>query len=96
MTFSKFFSTLFLLAFTAISVNAQTADEVINKYLEVMGGKDKLSALKGIKMEMSVNYGGMEIPVEVTQMQNGKMYVKINIQGKELASSSGMSPTRPA
>lgn len=84
MTFSKIFSALFLLAFTAISAHAQTADEVINKYLEVMGGTDKLKALKGITMEMSVNYGGMEIPVEVTQMKGGKMFVKIKIQGKEI------------
>jgi hypothetical protein len=34
-------------------------------------------------MDMSVNQG-MEIPVEMVQLTGGKMYVKINLQGKEI------------
>jgi hypothetical protein len=35
-------------------------------------------------MDMSVNAQGMEIPVEMVQLTGGKMYVKINLQGKEI------------
>lgn len=73
---------LFTLSF--VGVKAQTADEIINKYFETIGGKDKLSALKGVKMEMVANYQGMEIPVEVTTTKEGKMLVKINLMGKQM------------
>lgn len=74
---------LFLSMF-ATTTNAQTADDVINKYITTIGGAEKLIALKGVKMEMTTNGGGMEIPVEVAMFPGGKMYVKINIQGKEI------------
>ncbi|MFK7060455.1 hypothetical protein [Flavobacterium oreochromis] len=33
---------------------------------------------------MIANYGGVEIPVDVVALKGGKMYVKINFQGKEI------------
>jgi hypothetical protein len=77
---------IFALLFSMFSAtsNAQTADEVINKYITTIGGAEKLKALKGVKMEMTTNQGGMEIPVEVVQMPGGSTYVKINLQGKEI------------
>lgn len=74
----------FLFSIIGTSSFAQNADEIISKYITTIGGAEKLKALKGVKMEMSVNSGGMEIPVELVQLPGGKMYVKINIQGKEL------------
>jgi hypothetical protein len=73
---------IFSLAFT--NVQAQTADEVVNKYIETIGGKEKLEALNAVKMEMVANYQGMEIPVQVTSAKDGKMLVKINLMGKEM------------
>lgn len=74
----------FLFSTISTSLFAQNADEIISKYVTTIGGAEKLKALKGIKMEMSVNAGGMEIPVELVQQPGGKMYVKINLQGKEM------------
>ncbi|MGL2999606.1 outer membrane lipoprotein-sorting protein [Flavobacterium sp. RSSB_23] len=74
---------LFLLA-SSSSLIAQTADEIVSKYITTIGGAAKLKALKGVKMEMVVNAQGMEIPVEVVQEPGGKMYLKFNLQGKEM------------
>ncbi len=74
---------LFLTIFTTVS-NAQSADDVISKYITTIGGSEKLKALKGVKMEMTTNGGGMEIPVEVYSYLGGKMAVKLNLQGKEI------------
>jgi hypothetical protein len=74
----------FLFTVVSTSTFAQNADEIINKYITTIGGAEKLKSLKGIKLEMTANGGGMEIPVEVVQLAGGKMYVKINIQGKEI------------
>jgi outer membrane lipoprotein-sorting protein len=82
----KLFLLVSTLVFTLsfVSVQAQTADEIINKYIETIGGKEKLATLNGVKMEMVANYQGMEIPVEVTSTKDGKMLVKINLMGKEM------------
>lgn len=74
---------LFLFA-GSTTLMAQTADEIVSKYINTIGGADKLKALKGVKMDMAVNAQGMEIPVEMVQQPGGKMYIKINIQGKEI------------
>ncbi|WP_136668639.1 outer membrane lipoprotein-sorting protein [Flavobacterium sp. H122] len=63
---------------------AQSADEVINNYVKTVGGTEKLNSLKGLRMEMVANYGGMEIPVNVVTLKGGKMYVVVNVQGKEI------------
>lgn len=75
---------LTVILFTSLTASAQTADEIINKYFTNIGGKEKLSKVNGFKMNMVSNYNGMEIPIEVFNDKSGKMYVKINFQGKEI------------
>lgn len=74
----------FLFSIVSTSIFAQNADEIISKYFTTIGGIEKLKPLKGVKMEMTVNAQGMEIPVEMVQLTGGKMYVKISLQGKEI------------
>lgn len=52
---------------------AQTADEVINKYLDARGGKEKLTAIKSVYMEGSRQMMGNEVPVKVT-IVGGKLF----------------------
>jgi outer membrane lipoprotein-sorting protein len=66
------------------AAQAQTADEIINTYIKNIGGAEKFKRLTGTKMEMTVNYQGMEIPVELVQLKDGKMYLKVNFQGQEV------------
>lgn len=73
-----------ILALTSVTAYAQTADEILSKYFTTIGGADKLRALKGVKMELTAKMQGMELPVEVTQMNGGKMLVKLNFQGKDI------------
>lgn len=74
---------ILLFSVATTSVFAQTADEIISNYITTIGGAEKLKALKGVKMEMTLNQG-MEIPLEIVQLAGGKMYMKLNIQGKEI------------
>jgi outer membrane lipoprotein-sorting protein len=75
-----------LIAFFAIQATmAQTVDEVIDNYFENTGGIDNWKALKGIKMTASVNQNGMDIPITMIQMADGRRYMKFELQGKELA-----------
>lgn len=68
------------------SVDAQDmdVDEIINNYLENTGGVDAWNALKGIKTMAKVNQGGMEIPLEIVQLSDGRQYTMINFQGNTI------------
>lgn len=60
-------------ALVSISVNAQTVEEIIAKHIEAIGGKDKLSQIKSIYMETSVDVMGNQAPNTVTIL-DGKGY----------------------
>jgi len=80
----KRFFLAFIAIITSISIQSQTADEIIDNYFENTGGKENWSQLKGIKISASVNQQGMEIPLEIYQMADGKQMQVINFQGKEI------------
>ncbi len=79
----KFLLSLFAVAF-ALAANAQTADEILAKYFENTGGLDKWKALQGLKISAKVNQGGLEIPLEIVQLKDGRQMTTITFQGKEL------------
>ena len=60
-----------LVSFAFISTNAQTADEVIQKYTKAMGGLSAFNAIKTMRMTGTVKVQGMELPITV-QVINGK------------------------
>jgi len=70
-----------LLAFTATF--GQSVDEVLDTYFENIGGKENLAKVKGTKMTAKVNQGGLEIPLEMVQLADGKQYTKFSLQGNE-------------
>ncbi|RLD63273.1 MAG: outer membrane lipoprotein-sorting protein, partial [Bacteroidetes bacterium] len=77
---------LIIATFFAIqAATAQTAEEIIANYFENTGGIDNWKALKGIRMKATVNQGGMDIPITMIQMTDGRRYMKLELQGKELA-----------
>lgn len=77
--------TLLLLVFCAsFTVNAQTADEILASYFENIGGLENLKKVKGLKTIAKVSAQGMEIPIEMVQLNGGKQYMKFNLQGKEM------------
>lgn len=64
--------------------NAQTVDEIVAKYFENTGGIEKWKALQGIRMTAKVNQGGMEIPLEIIQLKDGRQLTSISFQGKTI------------
>src|SRR4029079_4408181 len=51
----------------------QSVDEIINKYIDARGGKDKLKAIQSLYMEGSRQMMGNEVAVKVTIVQ-GKLF----------------------
>ena len=72
----------------SVSSYAQTADEIINNYIENIGGKEKLEKLKGIQMIGNMKMQGMEIPFEQLSTKDGKQLVSIELQGNKMVWSA--------
>ncbi len=63
---------------------AQDVDEIVNQYLENTGGAKHWAQLIGLKFSGKVNTQGMDLPIEMAQLKEGKMYMKFEFQGKEI------------
>lgn len=72
-----------MVLFTFIA-KAQTADEIINKYIENTGGKDKWKALKSVKITGKAKQQGMDFPFTAIQSAVGKQKISYTFQGKEI------------
>ena len=65
-------------------LQAQTVEEIIEQYLENTGGAAEWAKLTSVKMEGKVSTQGMDIPIEIAQTKEGKMYMKFQLQGQEI------------
>ena len=77
---------LLLTAFALListSFNAQTVDEIIENYIENTGGAENWQKVKSIKMNMSVNQMGMDIPIEQYSSAE-RTYTKFSLQGQDI------------
>ena len=75
---------LTLLLFFPFNSFSQSVDEIIDNYFENTGGIDLWRKLKGVKMSAKLSQQGMEIPIEIIQMQGGKQMQIINFQGQSI------------
>jgi hypothetical protein len=67
------FLMLALATITVSALNAQTVDEVISKHVEAIGGKDKLSQVKSVYTENSMEVMGSSVP-QKEYLLEGKGY----------------------
>lgn len=77
----KFCIALLALIF-AIPAQAQTVDEIITNYFENTGGLEKLKSLEGIRTMAKVSQMGMEIPMEIVRLKDGRTMTSMSIQGQ--------------
>ncbi len=78
-TMEKFKRLLLLIALAPffIAAHAQTADEIIAKHIEAIGGKDKISQIKSIVIQNSVQAMGNESP-NTTTLLAGKGFKSVS------------------
>ena len=80
------FSGLFLLA--SVFAFAQTADEIVGKYVDAMGGKDKIANLKTLKATGSIDIGpNMKAPMTMFMVNNKSFRFDLEIQGMKMVQS---------
>lgn len=71
-----------------LAVNAQNVDDVLGKYYNAMGGKEKLSKLKSVRMTASIEVApGMKAPVTIVTKDNKAMRFDLTLQGMTMTQS---------
>ncbi|MFZ1370603.1 MAG: hypothetical protein WAR78_09475 [Ferruginibacter sp.] len=60
---------------------AQTVDDVVDKYIAAMGGKEKLMSLNSVKMEGSMNVQGYDVSITTTRLHMKGMRSDIVVAG---------------
>ena len=70
-----------MLIFSAVTAMAQSADEIIDKHIAAIGGKEKWLKVKSVQMEGTVNVMGREVGVKVTNVHNIGSRQDISVAG---------------
>ena len=73
-----------IFSFLLLSAKAQTADEIVQKYTQAMGGMDVLSKVTSYKVTGTVSGNGVDMPI-TTQVINGKSFrTDIDVMGQTI------------
>ena len=72
-----------IIFFFGISAFAQTQEEIINKHIEAIGGRDAWAKLNSLRMEASMKMQGAEIKITFLQLHNKAMRQNINVMGMD-------------
>ena len=75
---------LSLFALTGLHAQEMTADELIAKAIETLGGAEAFADLENTKMTATVSMGPMELPGTLHSAKPNLQHFEINIQGKTL------------
>ncbi len=79
--FKNYFTLILLMS--SFLMSAQTADEIINKYIENTGGREAWSKVTSMKSVGNVKAQGMDFPTTMLSKQN-KQKISFTFQGKEI------------
>ncbi|MEL7146682.1 MAG: hypothetical protein AAFO69_09965 [Bacteroidota bacterium] len=72
---------IFLLGSTCMQLQGQPEFEIIDDYLEAIGGNEVLSKVKGMRMTGKLMQQEMEVPFTQVIMNDGRQFSEINIMG---------------
>ncbi len=79
---------LILTAFgTITNVYSQSADEIVQKYLEALGGIEKLQEIKSFKLTGTMTSMGIDMPVTIVAAEPNKIYTEISFTGQSIISA---------
>lgn len=73
----------------SVFAQSQTVDELQSKYLNALGGKEKLSTLKNVYQEAEMEIMGMQIPAKVWIVYDTASRQELEIQGQKMVTFIG-------
>ena len=65
----------------ALTTSAQTADEIVNTYIENIGGEDAWSEVETMTMTGIGRQQGVDYPFEAIYMEDGRYVIDVDLQG---------------
>lgn len=83
---SKTLKTLFCLAIfslTFFTTYAQTAEEIVDTYIENIGGQEAWSKINSMTASGIAKQGGTDYPFVATYMKDGRTHIVIDLQGQK-------------
>lgn len=63
--------------------HAQTLDDVLEKHIAAMGGKEKLATLNSFRMEGNLNYQGTDVGIVITKLHDKGARTDISVMSTE-------------
>ncbi|NRA91358.1 MAG: outer membrane lipoprotein-sorting protein [Psychroserpens sp.] len=78
-SFKPFFALLFSLVFTV--ANAQSAEEIVDNYIENIGGQDAWNAVENMQVTGIATQQGTDYPFVATYMKDGRYVINVDLQG---------------
>lgn len=81
MKHMKKLSLLLILVLSGALLSAQTADDVIAKYLDAVGGKKTISNIKSMYVEMTMDFMGMQGTSKTTTLSGKGVKQELDIMG---------------
>ena len=78
----KQFPIFLFISLFSIVLKAQTADEIVQKYVQQLGGEQAWKAIKTINSSGKYNYGGIEFPFTATAKFPDKYKFIVPLNGK--------------
>ena len=87
MKLTKIIASAFILLVTSTATFAQTADEIVAKHIEAMGGADKWKALKAMEMKNKFSVQGMDIESKTVIINGKSLRTDISVMGQEIISA---------
>jgi len=65
----------------AFGTQAQTVDDVVNKYVQALGGADKMRSMQSSVAEGTMTLQGMDIPLKVSTIHKKGVRVEFDVMG---------------
>jgi outer membrane lipoprotein-sorting protein len=87
MRLTKIIASAFVLLATSAASFAQTADEIVAKHIEAMGGTDKWKSLKSMEMKNKFSVQGMDIDSKTVIVNGKSLRTDISVMGQEIISA---------
>ena len=82
---SKSLLTLVAVLFmSVVTAYSQAVDDVINKSITAIGGKEKIKAVNSMKVYVNFDSQGMKIPVTMTFKRPGMILSEVEVQGMKI------------
>ena len=81
MKLLKSLSVLLLLCCFTLTTHAQTAEEIVDNYIENIGGHEAWSKVKSMKVTGIGRQQGVDYPFVATYMSDGRYVIDVDLQG---------------